>query len=43
MRAARRGGDGREPRDAGEEEVGDSEFARGWVRAKLLLQDEIEG
>lgn len=40
---ARDGGDGRPSRDAADAEAGDSEFARGWVRAKLLLQDELEG
>lgn len=40
---AARGGEGRQPRTTGDEEVGDSEFARGWVRAKLLLQDELDG
>jgi hypothetical protein len=40
---AARGGEGRQPLTAGDEEVGDSGFARGWVRAKLLLQDELDG
>ncbi|MGH2613934.1 MAG: malectin domain-containing carbohydrate-binding protein [Thermomicrobiales bacterium] len=35
-------GEDRRSRDRADE-VGDSEFARGWVRAKLLLQDELQG
>ena len=38
-----RGGDGAQAQGAADGEVGDSELARGWVRAKLLLQDELEG
>ena len=38
-----RGGEERESGDQRTQYVSDSEFARGWVRAKLLLQDENEG
>jgi hypothetical protein len=39
---AARGGEGQQRRDTAQGDVGDSEFARGWVRAKLLLQDGSE-
>lgn len=42
-RESARSGEGSGPPDAADLEVGDSEFARGWVRAKLLLQDELDG
>lgn len=38
-----RGGEGQDPDDQRTQNVADSEFARGWVRAKLLLQGETEG
>ena len=44
--AGQRGGSDRDPaetRDGGESDISDSEFAHGWVRAKLLLQDELAG
>jgi hypothetical protein len=40
---AGRGGEGRDAQAVEGEDVADSEFARGWVRAKLLLQDDSEG
>jgi hypothetical protein len=36
------GGEGQQRRDTAQGDVGDSEYARGWVRAKLLLQDGSE-
>ena len=42
-RASGSGGESEERGDPETQDVGDSEFARGWVRAKLLLQDESEG
>jgi hypothetical protein len=40
---AGQGGDGRVSRDQSDGDVQDSRYARGWVRAKLLLQEDRRG
>ncbi len=42
-RVARGGTGNQEQRAQSNEDVDDSQFARGWVRAKLLLQEELPG
>ncbi len=41
-RQGARNGAGRQSRNQSDQEVGDSELAQGWVRAKLQLQDELQ-